>query len=457
MTLPETVERPRAAKLRAILATHAPLIQSLVILALLAVAVRLRYLFIFELNPPIEHVFSDMEGFLRRAQRLIEGRFVRSDTLFAPGQHLLVAASAVLLDGYDTLVRWVHLAAGVFTCYWVTAAAERLIGRKGALTTLVLCVFHFPFIALGGYYLAETVFTAILAVLFLLMSKTAFPWPSRLATAIGATAGLGLVWKGTNVFFLPILALWSIGWYARASADSACRAWRCWCYLLLGFFIVIGSQTLYFFHFYGVPLPLAAGGGYNFAMTKCPGALIVSKDGMEFKSPTTHYTGEGGVQVWDVNFYEQSKMWKGGLECVRQNPWVVVSSVRQVSYLFRGNELWPVNAGRFEDFSARYRRRFGWIVYPGIAWALLAFAREPFAPRTTPFLLGLSVCAAAWLFMGEMRFRIPFDVVFIPMSVLGWKWGATTVLGDRAHPYIDPALILACLLTLAMPVVQELL
>lgn len=443
--------------MRALISTHGPLLRTLAAVALLAVAVRLRYVFIFELNPPIENIFSDMGGFMHRAQRAIDGEFVRSDTLFAPGQHLLLAASAVLLHGYDTLVVWVHLVAGVFTCYWVATAAEQFVGKRGSLTTLVLCVFHFPFIALGGYYLAETVFTALLALLFLFMSKSPFPWAPRLSQAIGAIAGLGLVWKGTNVLFLPILGLWTIGWVARAGVGSARQAARCWSQLVLGFLIVIGCQTLYFFHFYGVPLPIAAGGGYNFAMNKCPGALIVSKDGLQFKSPTTYYTGEGGVQVWDVNFDEQSMMWKGGLDCVRRNPWIVVSSLRQISYLFRGNELWPVNTGRFDDLNVRYRQCFSFLVFPGIVLALLAFAIEPFAARTAPFLLTLSVCASAWLFMGELRFRIPFDVVFIPMSVLGWKWGVTTAFGDRVGTYVDPGLILASLLTLGVPVVRELL
>jgi hypothetical protein len=227
---------------------------------------------------------------------------------------------------------------------------------------------------------------------------------------------------------------------------------RCWSCLLLGFFVVIGGQALYFYHFYGVPLPVAAGGGYNFAMDKCPGSRIVGKDGMQFQSPTTYYTGEGGLQVWDVHLHEQSYLWKAGLECVGRDPWVVVSSLKHIYYLFLGNHLWPVNTGRFEDFSARYHRGFAILLFPGIALGLLALARDLFSPRTVPFLLAAAVCASSWLFMGELRFRIPFDVVFIPLGILGWKWGLTFLLGERAEGYVYPGLALIYLATLGLPV-----
>src|SRR5262249_13107785 len=155
-----------------------------------------------------------------------------------------------------------------------------------------------------------------------------------------------------------------------------------------------------------------------------------------------------GVQLWGVYLYEQSFLWKAGLECVRRNPWVVASSLGEILYLFQGNELWPVNTGRFEDVSARYQRRFAILMFPGIVLAVLALARDPFSAMTAPFLLSASVSASAWLFMGEMRFRIPFDVVFIPMGIFGWRWGLTRLGGDRIGKYVDHGLTLVYLLTL---------
>jgi hypothetical protein len=432
-------------------------LRTIAILALLAAALGLRYLFTFELNPPSDHIFSDMAGMVQRAQHVVDGQFVRSDTLFPPGEHLLLAASGFLLSGYDTLALWLHVIAGVLTCYWVAKATECYAGKSGSLTALLVCVFHFPFIALSGYYLAEAVFTALLAALFLLMSRAPFPWSARRAACIGAVAAFGLVWKSTSVLFVPILGLWTIGWCMKTGGEAIRRAWRCWWPLLLGFFIVIGAQSFYFFRLYDVPLPLAAGGGYNFALGKCPGARIVGKDGTQFQSPTAFYSGRSGVQKWDVYLYEQDYLWKAGLECVRRDPWVLVSSVQEISYLFRGNQLWPVNTGDFAEFSARYHSRFLLLIAPGVIAAFITLVREPLAGRTAPFLLAVSVCATAWLFIGEMRFRIPFDVVFIPMGVLGWKWSIATAFGGRAEKYVDVGLPLACTLILSVPVVRELL
>jgi hypothetical protein len=394
-------------------------------------AIALRYVFIFRLNPPSEYVFSDMAGFVNRAQHILDRRFLLDDTLFPPGQHLLIAASGLLFDGHDTLVLWTHLIAGVLTCYFVWKGAEIYLGKRASLIALVACTFHFPFIALGGYYLAETVFTALLALLFFLTARASFPWTARRAVCIGIVAALGLIWKGNNVFFLPLLALWSAGWCLREDAGMIRKARLCWCFLLLGFTLVIGGQFLYFYRLYGVALPIAAGGAYNFALDKCPGSRIIGKGGRSYQSPRTYYTGEGGIQAYDRYFHEESYFWKVGLKCVAKRPWVLLTSFKNIYYLFYGNQLWPVNNSPFGQLSWFYQLGFALLIFPGLAMSSLLIARSPFSPTAVPFLLCVSICASSWFFPGEMRFRIPFDVVFIPMGIMGWKAALAVLRGAR--------------------------
>lgn len=401
--------------------------------ALFLAAIVLRYLFIFRLHPPSEYIFSDMAGFVYRAQHIIDRQFPLEDTLNPPGQHLLIAASGVLFDGHDTLVLWVHLIAGVLTCYLVWKGSEECLGRTASIIALVACTFHFPFIALGGYYLAETVFTTLLALLFFLTARMSFPWNPRRATCIGMVAALGLVWKGNNVFFLPILALWSVGWCMRKDAGMVRKVCMCWCFLLLGFTLVIGTQFLYFYKLYGVPLPVAAGGAYNFVLDKCPGSRIIGKGGSFFQNPRTFYTGEGGVQVYDRYFHEQSYFWKVGLECIKKRPWVMLTSFKNIYYLFYGNQLWPVNLGGFGQLGWFYQWVFALLIFPGMSLVLLLIARAPFSTTAVPFLLCVSICANSWFILGEMRYRVPFDVAFIPMGIMGWK-SALAVLHGVASP-----------------------
>src|SRR5215467_11091757 len=166
-----------------------------------AVAAILRYRFVVDLNPPSAHLYSDMLAFVQRAQNVLDGRFVPWDTLFPPGEHLLLALSGVLFEGYDTLVVWAHLLAGLLTCYWIWRASERYLGRIGALPVLLASAVHFPFIGLAGFYLAETMFTAVLALLAFLCVRSRFPWDPGAAVWIGLTAAFGSVWKGTGAFF----------------------------------------------------------------------------------------------------------------------------------------------------------------------------------------------------------------------------------------------------------------
>jgi hypothetical protein len=345
----------------------------------------------------------------------------------------------------------------VSTCYWIARAAGIYTGARLSPSALLISAFHFPFIALTGYYLAETVFTAIIAVLSFLVARDPFPWPRRRAAIIGALAGASLIWKSTSVAFVPLLGLWTVGWCVHRDRDSFRQAWRCWVPLLGGLLVVVGAQTLYFYRLYGVVLPVAAGGGYNFALGKCPGARIVGKDGTHFQSPTAYYTGRGGVQTWNVYLYEQGPLWRAGLECVRRDPWVLVSSVREISYLFRGNEVWPVNTGDFAELNASYRRRFLLFILPGVAIAVFMLARAPFTSRTPPLFLVASVCVTSWLFTGEMRFRIPFDAVLIAIGVWGWHSLMSALWRDRGASYAEVGLSLAGLLLLGLPVIQQMI
>ncbi len=394
-----------------------------------------------------------MLAFVERAQRLLDGRFEQSDTLFPPGQHLLIALSGVLFHGYDTLVLWTHLATGLLACFWMWRGAERFLGRRGALPVLVVGIFHFAFIGLAGYYLAETVFTALVALLFYLLCTRPFPWRPGRAFAVGLVAALGTVWKGTNTFLLPILGLWSIGWAMRSARRDRWPSWtRCWIFLVAGAAIVLGAQALYFEALYGRALPVAAGGAYNFTLDKCPGATIVGRGGARFRSPRAFYTGEGGIQAYDVYLHDQRLLWRRGFACVRERPWALVRSLRNIDYLFARNELWPLNVSDFRGLNRLSRRLYTIFLLPGIAVGLVLAFRKTFSPRTPPFLLVPSLFVTVWFFLGEMRFRIPFDTVFIPLGILGWTWALERALGRGRRAVIAYGMALACVLIFGVPV-----
>jgi hypothetical protein len=85
------------------------------VVALLALSAALHYRFVVDLNPPSAHLYSDMLAFVQRAQNVLDGHFVPWDTLFPPGEHLLLALSGFLFHSYDTLVVWTHLTTGALT------------------------------------------------------------------------------------------------------------------------------------------------------------------------------------------------------------------------------------------------------------------------------------------------------------------------------------------------------
>ena len=41
----------------------------------------------------------------------------------------------------------------------------------------------------------------------------------------------------------------------------------------------------------------------------------------------------------------------------------------------------------------------------------------------------------SWLFKSEFRYRVPFDVVLIPMIVVGWDWGLKKISSTKLNYY----------------------
>ena len=82
--------------------------------------------------------------------------------------------------------------------------------------------------------------------------------------------------------------------------------------------------------------------------------------------------------------------------------------------------------------------------------------RRPWAPRAVQFLLVPALLATALFFMGELRFRIPFDVVLLPLAVLGWTSALTRLAGPGRRTLVVAALGLVWLLALGIPVLARL-
>ena len=399
---------------------------------LLASAAELRYEIIFDLHRAEEHAFSDAGNYLQHGLSIAAGHFWIGQTFQGIGYPVLLAA-AFKLGGSDRyLVAYLmQFAASLLTVLLGWRATARLLGEKRGLWALAILAFHVPFLTLSGFFMAETSFGLGVTTLFYLLARYPFPWRWPTGFAMGVIHMASAAVKGLNSFFAPLLLVWGLGHAWRLGLFTGARrdlrlAWRRLVGPLVAF--ALGSaafaipQGWLTAKLYGSFMLSAPTGALNLVEGKCPEKLNRDSTGAYWLSPLFAQLGETKEKRWPRPFTDQGYFWRAGLDCIRANPRVLLTSFRYDYFLFSGNELWPPNMTRFSGLSHRYAILFALLFVPGILIGLGRAFRQPFATRALPYLPALSILLCAWALKSEMRYRVPFDCYFIALGIAGWSW-----------------------------------
>jgi hypothetical protein len=403
--------------------------------AIFALGAMLRLDFIFSLHRPEIHAFSDAAGYLGNAIEMASGIFSSHQLFQGVGYPLLISWSLRLAHHQYWLIHWVQWGVSVLSVLLAWKASERLLGRKCAAWALVLLSFHFPFISLSGFFMAETLYTLFVAALFYLMARFPFPWSTRTAATLGGIFMLGHSVKGLGAFFAPISFIWAAVWAWKRGARTPGALVRALIRPLGGFcagiFLVAGLQAVYTRSLWGHVVLSAPTGGLNLVEGKCPWKINKDSEGYGWQSPLFAQLGESRERTWPRPFSDQAFFWRAGFQCILDNPVVLLTSFEYVHYLFADNQLWPSNQ-TYPKLTRHYGMFYTALLCPGILLGLLLLLRRPFHRGRLPFLLAAAILFGSWALKSEMRYRIPFDVVFLPLSVLGWSWLASKMSLGRA-------------------------
>jgi hypothetical protein len=406
-------------------------------LVVLGAAVRLA--FVFFLHPPESHVYSDMASYVDGARQILAGDRGLHHLFHPVGYPLMLALSLWLTQGLSLAVCLQYLL-GVAAFVLVWRGSVPFLRERGALIVLLVGALHFPFISMSGFFLAETGFTFFLALLFYLLARRGFPWGLGYAFAAGVVYMAAAWMKGNDSLFGPILIAWIAlrAWRSRARQGPGwwVPAARAAAAFTAGACLVAALTAATTYAVAGRPRISAATGALNFVEGKCPDKINHDLSGSGWHSPLFVQLGERGDKYWPAYFWDQEYFWKAGLSCVRADPWVLATSVRYVYYLFFDNQLWPTNSSEYADLSRWYGMLCSSVLFPGMLVGVLLVSRRPLSGRRPAFLLLASVCVASWLLKSELRYRIPFDVAIIPLSVIGWSWLVRTIF--RRRPGASP-------------------
>lgn len=100
---------------------------------------------------------------------------------------------------------------------------------------------------------------------------------------------------------------------------------------------------------------------------------------------------------------------------------VLIQSLESIPFLFYGNTLWPFNRLSMAGLTRLYELFLVIFFIPGISMFLLRFKNfagpKEFVMWICP-VIAIFLCV--YIFKAEMRYRIPFDLWFIPIAAKGW-------------------------------------
>jgi hypothetical protein len=169
------------------------------VLFIAALLVRLRWN--LSVHPIDQFVYSDMNGYLSRADRLLDSPFaVHEDDAFFPFGTVWMLAAIKFVFGRENL----DVVAVIYAIYGATvvaashAIADRVIGDRVAWAGPVVGLFliaYYPLIAIGGYVLSEPPFCVCLTLSVLLLIRIVDDGQLRDAWLLGLTLALGMLFR----------------------------------------------------------------------------------------------------------------------------------------------------------------------------------------------------------------------------------------------------------------------
>jgi hypothetical protein len=416
-------------------------------------AVVLRALWLALVHEPSRALYSDMAGYFERSWELFHSArwspYVTFQGLGYPALLGLVRNLWGNDQDVGVVVGWVQLAASMVALAGMVHLTRRIAGPRWAGLALALGAVHVPWLFFNSVYMPEALYTAVLALLGLALLRLARDpearWRSVLLVGLAGAAGAWL--KSVHLFIGPIAALvWLFP--LRRSGRGAARIFAGWiAALALLFWIPHGAVS---YVKTGRFIASPPSGGLNFVEGKCPSKENIDAQGYRYWSPLFVQEGKQNTKTWPASFLDQGYFYARGLECIAERPVVLLESLDGIRLLVFGNRLWPAvycgpRTALLEDAWAAV---FSWPLAAGVVLALalalrvrLRGARGPPAPPAADLWLALmvpvlSAFATVWILKSELRFRIPFDVFFFPLSIRGWR---DFLIAIGALPPADPA------------------
>ena len=366
--------------------------------------------------PLSSNIWSDMRGYVQLADWILQNNWNENHFFQSIGFPYLIAFLKSQTTDWGLALSLINNALSFFTVILMWKSAEATFGERIGFYSLVIGAFHVPWILLNIYAMPETAFGFLLAVCCFSSIKILAGHRVALYSLLwGSSFIIGFWLKGTHAFLGP---LFYIGLYLSKRKTSLIPI------LLIGIPVVIGLGL----HAWlssakiGKVQLSASAGGLNFVEGKCPAKKNRDNAGYSWQSALYYQLHLDTEKSWDRPFTDSSYYFQEGLNCIKKDPFVLIQSLEGISFLVYGNTTWPLNQRKDAGAIRLYEHIFtvflifGLVFFIRQSWS--SFKLDEFFIWSFPIL---AIFITTYIFKSEMRFRIPFDVWFIPVALKGWS------------------------------------
>jgi hypothetical protein len=360
-----------------------------------------------------EQVWSDMKIYTDISDKISRGIWEQNHFFQSIGYPLFISLLRMISRPPGILLNYVQAVCSFLTLFFMYRLTLLSLGRKVALGALLVGTLHLPWILYANFALPETLFTTLLSICGLLSFKIVKSEKLRAVPCItfGVLFIMALWLKGTHVFWAPLFLCGLILVKRKQSVVPV---------MIIGTVLATGLAVhgLLAYQKTGKMQFSSSAGGLNFVEGKCPSKKNMDSAGYTWHSPLYFQLGMDLTKKWNRPFTDSGHFMKEGLRCIQKDPFVLIQSLESIPYLFFGNVMWPFNTKPIAPYTRLYELFFAIFLVVGFCCFVI---RERDSHVIIIWLLpALSIFLTVYIFKSEIRYRVPFDVWFIPIAVKGW-------------------------------------